>query len=61
MITKVLACKQSIRIYQLAGLYACAAHDLAHARLYFAKITPGPGQSPIEQRCQLEGLNLRPQ
>ncbi|HET7503748.1 MAG TPA: FHA domain-containing protein [Kofleriaceae bacterium] len=58
VMSKALACKQTLRMYQLAALYACAARDLANAKVYFAKIPP-PQQPPIEQRCQQEGLNIR--
>jgi serine/threonine-protein kinase len=55
---KALACTQTVRLYRLAAMYACAAHDLATARTYYAKI-PESMQSSIEQRCQQEGLNVR--
>ena len=42
-------------------MYACAAHDLGSAKLYFAKLAQSPSsmQSGIEQKCQQEGLNIR--
>ncbi|HEU4732444.1 MAG TPA: FHA domain-containing protein [Kofleriaceae bacterium] len=55
---KALNCRQTMRMYQLAALYACAARDLANAKTYFGKLTPAQ-QPPIEQRCQQEGLNIR--
>jgi pSer/pThr/pTyr-binding forkhead associated (FHA) protein len=58
LISKALTCKQDIRMYRLAGLYACAAHDLNSAKLYYAKV-PAQFQAGIEQKCQQEGLNLR--
>jgi hypothetical protein len=58
LLTKGLACKQDARMYRIAAVYACAAHDLATARLYFAKV-PVSGQAAVEQKCQLEGLDLR--
>jgi len=58
LVAKALACKQSVTMYRMAGMYACAAHDLSDAKLYFNKV-PANVQSGIEQKCQLEGLNLR--
>jgi serine/threonine-protein kinase len=61
VMVKALSCKQTIRMYQLAAMYACGAHDLRAARLYFAKLPSNPSsmQSGIEQKCQQEGLNIR--
>ncbi len=59
LVMKALACKQDVRMYRVAGMYACAAHDLVNAKVYFNKVPPASGQSGIEQKCQLEGLNLR--
>ncbi|HET7501671.1 MAG TPA: hypothetical protein VFK02_11725, partial [Kofleriaceae bacterium] len=53
-----LRCKQTLRMYQLAALYACAARDLGNAKKFIVKLPP-PQQPPIEQRCQQEGLNIR--
>ena len=58
LVAKALACKQSVLMYRMAGMYACAAHDLSDAKLYFNKVPPS-AQAGIEQKCQLEGLNLR--
>jgi hypothetical protein len=60
LMVKALACKQDIRMYRLAAMYACAAHDLVTAKTYFNKI-PTNLQSSIEQLCQQEGLNVRGQ
>jgi len=57
LVGKALACRQDERMYRLAATYACAAHDLASAKLYYAKVSPA-NQSGIEQKCQLEGLAL---
>jgi hypothetical protein len=57
LVLKALACKQDMRMYRMAVLYACAANDLATARLYYAKISP-QYQGPLVQRCQLQGLPL---
>ena len=58
LVAKALACKQTILMYRMAGMYACAAHDLSDAKLYFNKL-PASAQAGVEQKCQLEGLNLR--
>jgi pSer/pThr/pTyr-binding forkhead associated (FHA) protein len=59
-VLKALACKQEARMYRFAVTYACAAHDLATAKQYFAKVPPAY-QPNLEQKCQLEGLNVRGQ
>jgi serine/threonine protein kinase len=53
-----LGCKQTERMYWLAVMYACAAHDLANARLYFPKV-PANLQSGLETKCQRENLDVR--
>lgn len=60
LITKALACKQDLRMYRMAAMYACAAHDFPVAQRYFAKI-PAPMQAGIAQKCQLEGHSLEGQ
>jgi len=60
LMVKALNCKQDIRMFRLAAMYACAAHDLATAKTYFNKL-PTNLQSGIEQKCQQEGLNVRGQ
>ena len=57
---KALACRQDIKMYQMAAMYACAAHDVNAAKLYFKQIPPAQ-QAPIEQRCQQEHLDVRGQ
>jgi hypothetical protein len=57
LMSKALKCKQEIRMYRIAAIYACAAHDLASAKVYFAKI-PAQYQAGISQRCVQEGLIL---
>jgi pSer/pThr/pTyr-binding forkhead associated (FHA) protein len=57
-VLKALACKQESRMYRFAVTYACAAHDLATAKQYFAKVPPA-NQPNLEQKCQQEGLNVR--
>lgn len=57
LVNKALACKQDARIYRTAAQYACAAHDLASARLYLPRVQPY-FQASIIQRCQQEGLTL---
>jgi hypothetical protein len=53
-----LGCKQTDRMYWLAVMYACAAHDAASARHYFPKV-PANLQSGIEHRCQQDNLDVR--
>jgi hypothetical protein len=57
LVKRALECQTSVRMYRMAATYACAAHDLATAREMFEKV-PVQFQSPIVQRCQLEGLDL---
>jgi pSer/pThr/pTyr-binding forkhead associated (FHA) protein len=56
--TKALGCRQTVQMYRFAATYACAAHDSAAARVYFAKVPP-QYQSGIEQKCQQENTPLR--
>jgi hypothetical protein len=58
LVVRVLACRRSPIIYRYAAIFACAAHDLESAKLYFGK-TPAQFQSAIVERCQLEGLDVR--
>jgi serine/threonine protein kinase len=53
-----LGCKQTDRMYWLAVMYACAAHDLASAKLYFPRV-PANLQSGIERKCQQDNLDVR--
>jgi len=53
-----LACKQTERMYWLAVLYACAAHNAAAAKQYFVKV-PANLQSGIERRCQQDSIDVR--
>jgi ABC transport system ATP-binding/permease protein len=57
-VVKALACKQEAKMYRFAVTYACAARDLATAKLYFAKV-PREFQPALEQRCQQENLDIR--
>jgi ABC transport system ATP-binding/permease protein len=57
-VLKALACKQEPRMYRFVVTYACTAKDLQTAKLYFAKVPPA-NQANLEQKCQLEGLNVR--
>jgi hypothetical protein len=57
-VLKALACKQDDRLFRFAVLYACVAHDLATAKLYFARVTD-PFKANLEQKCQQEGLDVR--
>ena len=53
-----LGCKQTDRMYWLAVMYACAAHDLASAKQYFPRV-PANLQPGIERRCQQDNLDVR--
>lgn len=53
-----LGCRQTDRMYWLATMYACAAHDIASARLYFPRV-PANLQSGIEHKCQQNNLDVR--
>jgi hypothetical protein len=57
-VLKALACKQEIRMFRIAAMYACGAKDLATAKLYVTKLPPYQ-QGAIVQRCQQEGLDIR--
>jgi serine/threonine-protein kinase len=56
--TVALHCKQTGRMYWLTVLYACAAHDLASAKLYFREV-PANIQAGVERKCQEESLDVR--
>jgi hypothetical protein len=58
VVMKAFTCKQDVRMFRIAAMYACAAHEIATAKFYFDK-TPPSLQSGIDQRCQQEGLELR--
>ncbi|HET7501783.1 MAG TPA: serine/threonine-protein kinase [Kofleriaceae bacterium] len=58
VITQALTCQQTTEMYRDAAMYACGAHSLSNAKLYFAKV-PVSLQSGIEQRCLQEGMKLR--
>jgi eukaryotic-like serine/threonine-protein kinase len=60
VVSKALVCAQNVRMYRTAAMYACSAHDLVSAKLYFNKL-PEQDQYGIEQRCHLSGLNLHGQ
>jgi serine/threonine-protein kinase len=55
LLIKALACKQDVRLYRMAVIYACAAHDLDAATLYYAKV-PTQDQPAVKQRCVQENL-----
>jgi hypothetical protein len=58
LVTTALGCKQDVRLYRTAAMYACAAHDAASAKTYFTEV-PTQFQGAIIQRCQQEGIRLR--
>ena len=53
LVLKALACKQNERMYRMAGMYACASHDLATAKVYYNKVSVS-AQPSLEQKCQQE-------
>ena len=53
-----LGCQQTDRMYWLAVMYACAAHDLAAARQFFPRVAAGL-QSGLERKCQQSNLDVR--
>jgi len=57
LIVKILACKQDVRLYRIAAMFACAAHDAATAKLYYGKV-PVDVRAGIEQKCQGEHIDL---
>jgi len=59
-LTKALACKQDVRMYRMAAMYACAARDPATAKQMIDKV-PAAFRPALVQRCQTEGIDiLRP-
>lgn len=58
IVSKALECRQDARMYRIAAMYACAAHDVSTARAYFVRVPAGL-QRGIEQKCRQEGLDLR--
>jgi hypothetical protein len=57
LVVKALACKQNERMYRAAVTYACAAHDVAAAKLYYGRVSP-QFQPPLIQRCQQENITI---
>jgi serine/threonine-protein kinase len=57
LVVKALACKQTERMYRAAVTYACAAHDVAAAKLYYGRVSP-QFQPPLVQRCQQENITI---
>ncbi|HEX3481135.1 MAG TPA: hypothetical protein VHT91_39230, partial [Kofleriaceae bacterium] len=54
---KALGCKQNDRMYRMAATYACVAHDVAAAKLYYGRVSQ-QFQYPLVQRCQQESIEL---
>lgn len=60
LVTKALACKQDIRMYRVAVLYACVGRDADTAHQMYRKLpAQHPAEPEIEQKCQQEGINLQ--
>jgi hypothetical protein len=57
LISKALLCKQDLKMYRMAVLYACVAKDMTNAKLYFNKL-PVQFQTQMTGRCQQEGITL---
>jgi len=57
LVVRVLGCKQNDRMYRMAVTYACAAHDVAAAKLYYGRVSP-QFQPPLVQRCQQENIAI---
>ncbi|HEX3766420.1 MAG TPA: FHA domain-containing protein [Kofleriaceae bacterium] len=57
LLTKALACRQDVRMFRMAGFYACAAHEAQAAKLYYGKV-PAQYQGGIVQRCQQENITI---
>jgi pSer/pThr/pTyr-binding forkhead associated (FHA) protein len=57
LVVKALGCKQNDRMYRMAVTYACAAHDVAAAKLYYGRVSP-QFQPPLVQRCQQENIAI---
>jgi serine/threonine protein kinase len=58
LVVKAFACRQDVKMYRIAVTYACAARDLAAAKLYYVKV-PKEFRPALEQRCQQENLDIR--
>jgi hypothetical protein len=58
LVLQALECRRDDRMLRFAVTYACVAHDLANAKLYFAKVADR-FKANLEQKCQQEGLNVR--
>jgi hypothetical protein len=57
LVVKALGCKQNDRMYRMAVTYACAAHDVAAAKLYYGRVS-AQFQPPLVQRCQQENITI---
>jgi serine/threonine-protein kinase len=57
LVVWALACKQNDRMYRMAVTYACVAHDVAAAKLYYARVSP-QFQPALVQKCNQENITL---
>jgi ABC transport system ATP-binding/permease protein len=57
LVVKALGCKQNDRMFRMAVTYACAAHEVAAAKLYYGRVSP-QFQPPLVQRCQQENIAI---
>jgi len=54
----VLDCKQDVRLFRIAAVYACAASDEPIARMLFKKLPAAPYRNAVEQKCLQNGIDL---
>jgi len=57
LVVKALGCKQNDRMYRMAVTYACLAHDVAVAKLYYRWVSP-QFQPALVQKCQQENIAI---
>ncbi|HET9619961.1 MAG TPA: hypothetical protein VFP84_01250, partial [Kofleriaceae bacterium] len=57
LVVRAVNCKPDVRLYRFAATFACAAHNVALAKLYFGKVPP-MFQPAIEAKCQQEHIDL---
>lgn len=62
LMSKVLACKQDIRMYRFAATYACAARDVAAAKLYYSRFQrnfSAPSRSAVRWKGWTSAMQRR--
>lgn len=59
LVKHAVACRPEPALYRRAVLFACAAHEAAEAKTYFAKLRANdPQRRALEQRCVAEHIQL---